>query len=116
MSMHMIQGVQVHGTSHKRKSRNKTKSLLKAEAALAKYYAKLGVGKTKPNAHLDIPDYRSQSKSIPSFGQGIGNGLKKESNTYTGNEIAGIATMHKTNAVPVRKDSNEAIEIAKMGS
>ena len=46
MSMHMIQGVQVHGTSHKRKSRNKTKSLLKAEAALAKYYAKLGVGKT----------------------------------------------------------------------
>jgi hypothetical protein len=100
----MIQGVQVHGTSHKRKSRNKTKSLLKAEAALAKYYA-----------NLDIPNYRSQSKSIPSFGQGIGNGLKKESNTYTGNEIAGIATMHKSNAVPVRKDSNEAIEIANMG-
>ena len=49
----MIQGVQVHGTSHKRKSRNKTKSLLKAEADLKKYYAKLGVGKTKPNAHLD---------------------------------------------------------------
>ena len=54
----MIQGVQVHGTSHKRKSRNKTKSLLKAEAALAKYYAKLGVGKTKPNAHLDIIDHK----------------------------------------------------------
>ena len=44
----------------------------------------------------------------------IGNGSKKESNTYTGTEIAGIATMHKSNAVPVRKDSNDAIDIANM--
>ncbi len=115
MTMHLVRGMSTTSTK-KRKLRNKTKSLLKAEAALAKYYAKLGVGKTKPNAHLDIPNYRPQSKLIPSLGQGIGNGLKKESNTYTGNEIAGIATMHKSNAVPVRRDSNEAIEIAKMGS
>ena len=33
---------------------------------------------------------------------------------YTGTEIVGIATMHKSNAVPVRRGTNEAIEIAKM--
>lgn len=33
---------------------------------------------------------------------------------YTGSEIVGIATMHKSNAVPIRRGTNEAIEIAKM--
>lgn len=33
---------------------------------------------------------------------------------YTGNELAGIGTMHKSNSVPVRKDSNDAIDIARM--
>jgi hypothetical protein len=113
MTMHLVRGMSTTSTK-KRKTQNKTRSLLKAEAALAKHYAKLGIGKVVPNAHLDIPDYRSKDKSIPSFGHGIGNGFKKESNVYTGNEIAGIATMHKSNAVPVRKDSNEAIEIANM--
>ena len=116
MSMHMIQGVQVHGTSHKKKSRNKSKSLLNAEAALAKYYSKLGVGKSTANAGLDIPDYRQHTNTIPTAGGMIGNGSKKESNTYTGTEIAGIATMHKSNAVPIRRGTNEATEIANMGN
>lgn len=33
---------------------------------------------------------------------------------YTGTEIVGIATMHKSNAVPVRRGTNEAVEIANM--
>lgn len=39
---------------------------------------------------------------------------KSPSPKYTGNEIAGIATMHKSNAVPVRKDSTMAVEISRM--
>lgn len=39
---------------------------------------------------------------------------KPESRQYTGNEIMGIATMHKSNAVPVRKDSDMAVQISKM--
>jgi hypothetical protein len=110
--MHLVRGMSTTSTK-KRKSRKKSKSLLNAEAALAKYYSKLGVGKSTANAGLDIPDYQ-HTNTIPTAGGMIGNGSKKESNTYTGTEIAGIATMHKSNAVPVRKDSNDAIDIANM--
>lgn len=37
-----------------------------------------------------------------------GNGSKKDSITYTGNEIAGIVTTHKSNLMPIRKDNKQA--------
>lgn len=43
-----------------------------------------------------------------------GKGTAKETLKYTGNLIVGIATMHKSNAVPVMKGTNQAEEIAKM--
>lgn len=44
-----------------------------------------------------------------------GNGTKREANKYTGDELMGIATMHKSNAVPVRKDNKQhATEISGM--
>ncbi len=113
MTMHLVRGMSTTSTK-KRKSRKKSKSLLSAEAALAKYYSKLGVDKSTANAGIDIPDYRQHKNTIPTAGRMIGNGSKKESTSYTGTEIAGIATMHKSNAVPVRKDSNDAIDIANM--
>jgi len=39
---------------------------------------------------------------------------KKESPKYTGDLLEGIATMHKSNAVPVMKGTNQAIDIARM--
>ena len=39
---------------------------------------------------------------------------KKESMKYTGDLIEGIATMHKSNAVPVMKGTNQAKDIARM--
>ena len=76
-----------------------------------KYKPKLkGVQDYKPTE-----SYRRETQDIPSLGDGIGNGLVKETMTYTGNEIAGIATMHKSNAVPIRKDDKQgAIDIANM--
>ena len=44
----------------------------------------------------------------------IGNGLAKKYGTYTGDELLGIGTLHKSNAVPIRKDSNDAKDQANM--
>jgi hypothetical protein len=39
---------------------------------------------------------------------------KRKANQYTGDELAGIGTLHKSNMVPIRKDSNAAVDIANM--
>ena len=54
-----------------------------------------------------------KTQHIPSLGAGVGNGLKKESQRYTGTLIKGIATMHKSNAVPII-DDQQAKDIAQM--
>jgi len=43
-----------------------------------------------------------------------GKGTKKEPMKYTGDLITGIATMHKSNAVPVMKGTTQAVDIARM--
>lgn len=43
----------------------------------------------------------------------VGNGFKKEENKYTGTLITGIATLHKSNAVPVI-NKNQIEEISRM--
>jgi hypothetical protein len=100
----------------RKRKRNKSMSLRKAEASLQKYYDKLDISKTKVSSPHEIPNYKCEGTQYPSLGTGIGNGAKKTHNIYTGTDIVGIATMHKSNAVPIRRCTNEAIEIAQMGS
>jgi hypothetical protein len=57
--------------------------------------------------------FRRETPKIPSLGVGVGNGLMKERQVYTGTLIKGIATMHKSNAVPVINDE-QAKDIAQM--
>jgi len=59
---------------------------------------------------------RRETPQIPSRGDGIGNGFKREANTYSGErQLLGVATMHKSNMVPVFADQKEqAKEIASM--
>jgi len=57
----------------------------------------------------ETPDIPSMSNSIP-----VGHAPKKESMKYTGDLIVGIATMHKSNAVPVMRGTSQAEDIAKM--
>ena len=108
MSMHMIRGVQVHGKSKVKRKPGWKQRQEEHEA----YLKKLGVTGKKSDYRYDIPDYstgpRVTSDKI------AGNGTKKESVQYTGDEIAGIGLLHKSNLVPVRKDSNDAKEIARM--
>jgi hypothetical protein len=61
---------------------------------------------------LTSPPERS-TKHIPSRDTGLGNATLKPAKQYTGTKVKGIATMHKSNAVPVFSDE-EAIDISKM--
>ena len=66
----------------------------------------------KGNYSLTIPEGRNTTAHLKSVDTG-GNALLKPSPVYTGTKVKGIATMHKSNAVPVFSDE-EAIEISKM--
>jgi len=61
---------------------------------------------------LKIPEGRNTTAHIKSVDTG-GNATLKEPKVYTGTKVKGIATMHKSNAVPVFSDE-EAIDISKM--
>ena len=69
---------------------------------------------TQSSKMLQTETYRRETPHIPSLGNGIGNGLKKETSKYTGDLIVGIATMHKSNAVPVMRGTDQAKDIAQM--
>jgi hypothetical protein len=64
------------------------------------------------NYSLTIPAGRNTTAHLKSVDTG-GNATLKTPNVYTGTKVKGIATMHKSNAVPVFSDE-EAIDISKM--
>ena len=112
MSMHLIRGVQVHGKS-KIKKKPGWKS---AQDSHNEWLRSMGIDpdkKAKRKSEKLVLDrsvkYNSTSDVIP------GNGTKKDSITYTGNEIAGIVVTHKSNLMPIRKDNKQAaIDAATM--
>ena len=61
---------------------------------------------------LKIPEGRNTTAHLKSVDTG-GNATLKPPKVYTGTKVKGIATMHKSNAVPVFSDE-EAIDISKM--
>jgi hypothetical protein len=61
---------------------------------------------------LKIPEDRNTTAHIKSVDTG-GNATLKPAKVYTGTKVKGIATMHKSNAVPVFSDE-EAVDIARM--
>ena len=66
----------------------------------------------KGNYSLNIPADRSTAH-IKSRGDFSGNATLAPAKVYTGTKVKGIATMHKSNAVPVFSDE-EARDISKM--
>lgn len=86
----------------------KSKRLKQLEKEHEAYLKKLGVGRTQlpKDGIYEIPSYKTgprvTSDQIP------GNGNRRRVNRYTGDELLGIATMHKSNAIPIRKDSKES--------
>jgi len=66
----------------------------------------------KGSYSLSIPEGRNTTAHIKSVDTG-GNAVLRPSPVYTGTKVKGIATMHKSNAVPVFSDE-EAQDISKM--
>jgi hypothetical protein len=57
--------------------------------------------------------YHRETPKVASLDTGFVPCVKKFGNSYTGEKIKGIGTMHKSNAVPIFTD-NEAKDIASM--
>ena len=61
---------------------------------------------------LKIPEGRNTTAHIKSVDTG-GNATLAPAKVYTGDKVKGIATMHKSNAVPVFSDE-QAVDISRM--
>ena len=80
--------------------------------------------KREAGAYVPDTSWRREEPRIPSsmeeaikdgtFNKNGSGGTKKEHPKYTGNLIVGIATMHKSNAVPVMRGTKQAEEISQM--
>lgn len=101
------------------KSRKKSKNTKKKQELNESWNQLLkmwDVKDTKPvrkqYSGLDISHIRS-TRHIPSLDTGTGNAVKKQQTQYTGTAMLGVATLHKSNAVPVFSQE-DAVDIAKM--
>jgi hypothetical protein len=139
MTMHLMQGLTT--TSTKKRKRNITKAeMAKYEEDCRLYNKRMkqagrhddrltldeyidfchGIIKPRPKVEREFkewkPNYavRRETQHIPSLDSGTGYAPKAEPKQYTGDLIVGIATMHKSNAVPVMRGTKQAEEISKM--
>lgn len=110
MSMHLIRGVQVHG-----KSKIKRKPGWKqAQQDHEEFLKRMGVTGKKSEWRAEIPEYKTHH-AVPTSDTICDNGTKKDSVKYTGDEIAGIVTTHKSNLMPIRRDNKQAaVDAANM--
>ena len=113
MTMHLVRGMTTIST-RKRKARQKTAAVLEEERKTAKLLKSLGYDHNAGRKYkAPMPDYTVRS-TIPTSDVIMPVSGKRHENRYTGDELAGIGTLHKSNMVPIRKDSNDAHEIARM--
>jgi hypothetical protein len=103
-------------TRYNRKQKpSKSKKLAKAQTDHEAWLKSMGVGKTKAQHNNNIPDY-STNDTVKLSNKVAGHGPAKERNVYSGErQLLGIATMHKSNMVPIFADKKEdAKDIASM--
>jgi hypothetical protein len=118
--MHLL-GPWMTTTKYNRKKNKRTPSEreLQSRSEHDKWLKKMGAHpsqrtKTNTNAGNKIPNYREHQGTAQCSNNVIGSTAKKPEQQYTGDQLAGIGMLHKSNMVPVRKDSNDAKEIARM--
>lgn len=116
MTMHLVRGLTSINTRKRRL--NKKPGHAEAQAKHDKWLMKMGVHpsqlkKKDMSSGASIPDYKATRPSIPTSDRITPIQGKRKANVYSGEYITGLATMHKSNTVPVgRGDSPE--EYAKM--
>ena len=120
--MHLVRGMTTINTK-KRKAKKKSKRQVMSEQQHDKWLRKMGVHPDQikeKNANtnrsvLSVPDYRSSGNSVPTSDVIPGGSTAPaERQIYSGERrLLGVATMHKSNMVPVF-DSKDAKDIARM--
>jgi hypothetical protein len=101
--MGMFYGSLNHTTSGRKKKRR-----LSVKKNAAKTFTPFT---TRTKTYADVR--RESDIHYPSRDDTIGSTARREPQRYTGTLIRGIATMHKSNAVPVTSDQ-QAIDISRM--
>ena len=97
--------------SKKHKANAKQRELQSSwEKILKKYESKTPIQKAKVKK---AEPFRRETPSIPSLGTYEGQCTKSDQPTYTGTQMIGIATLHKSNAVPVFS-KEDAVEVSRM--
>ena len=123
MTMHLVRGMTTTNFK-KRKTKNKSKKQLEANAKHDKWLRKMNAhpeqiaANKEKNANVpirSIPDYSSNGNTIPTSDVIPGGSTAPaERQIYSGERrLLGVAIMHKSNLVPVF-DSEDAKEIARM--
>jgi hypothetical protein len=100
-----------------KKQRAAREALLKEQRAARKSVQEMNRGDLTSSytESLNMQRSREHREKYPSVSSvGHNECTKRESQKYTGDLIIGIATMHKSNAVPVMRDTNQAKELASM--
>ena len=125
MSMHLVGPYMTTTQYNRRKKPTKNKRQLAAQAEHDKWLRKKGVhpkqlaekkAKRGDVTTVEIPDYASTRPDLPTSDRIAGSAPQKERNVYSGErQLLGVATMHKSNMVPVFADKKEdAKDIANM--
>ena len=125
--MHLMSHAYTTTNTRKRKAKNKSKKLLAAEAEHEKFLRKMGVSTEQLKDKLydeygkrkhfgQIPDYSEHQATATLSNRVAGSAAQKERNVYSGErQLLGVATMHKSNMVPIFADKKEdAKDIAEM--
>lgn len=127
MSMHLVGPALTTTRYNKKKKKVTNKKLLDAQARHEEWLKSRGLDneslksklpkdkKGKRTGIYEIPDYKVESK-VELSNKIAGHGAAKEQQVYSGErKLIGIATMHKSNLVPVFADKKEdAKDIAQM--
>lgn len=92
---------------------NKLQKIQQDKLLLQKLLKRVGYRSTNGSYRPNIQELVVES-TLPTSDRICGNGFVRKTTRYSGSELLGIGTLHKSNAVPIRKDSNDAIHIAKM--
>ena len=111
MTMHLLPIYYNDNNTKKKKKPFRKPGWQKAQADHDKWLRSRGVHPDQlkhkaKSSGISAPNYKEHSRSLPTsnyVGKVVG---KSKQNTYTGNFITGIATMHKSNMVPVTKNAD----------
>lgn len=106
-------GDQLHELNKDLKRQGRHDERMTFDEYLDYLHGKPKVKKPAPVTRKAPAPYRRSTPDIPSLGEDPGVALKKDPQKYTGTLVKGVATMHKSNAVPVI-DDEQATDIARM--